>query len=156
MPSYVVEDGMNKWILEQRSTISTRLSPAAQVALPDFNTTFEVAPLSQLEMDMHAVSYNGARYTRLDDSSKKNKAVCLAAIANKPYIYLKMPDLQKEDREIAFEAIKRDGSLLNRMPEEFQRNSGVWGFLMNSLRDLSSISQRFVLELYRNDEGILD
>jgi len=132
MSSYVVEDEMDKWLLEQRSTIRTR---DGQAALPDFNTTFVVAPISQLEKDMHAVSYNGARYTRLDDSSKENKEICLAAIANKPSIYLKMPDVQKADREIAFEAIKRHGSLLNSMSEEFQNDRS---FLYQAVRTAPS------------------
>jgi hypothetical protein len=132
MSSYVSESEMDKWLIEQRSTILTR---NGQAALPDFNTTCVVAPLSELEKDLHTVSYNGARYTRLDDSSKANKEICIAAIANKPSIYLKMPDIQKADREIAFEAIKRQGCLLNSMSEEFQNDRS---FLYQAVRTAPS------------------
>jgi len=130
MTSFVEEEEIEQWLVEQRRIVSAR-----DGAIPDFNNSFAVAPLSKLEQAMHSVSYYGNRYTRLDDSFKANKAVCIAAIASKPTVYIKMPDLQKADREIAFEAIKRHGSLLANMPEEFQNDRA---FLYQAVRTCPS------------------
>ena len=122
---------MEKWLADQRLIVR-------DTQIPEFNNSFAVAPLSKLEQAMHAVSYYGNRYTRLDPSFKANKAICIAAIGSKPIIYLKMPDLQKADREIAFEAIKRQGSLLPKMSEELQNDRA---FLYQAVRTSPSSIQ---------------
>ena len=123
--NYAEREFLEHWQKDERCRIReiarVEGTPLAK-ALPEINNNFAVAPIDRIEEDVMQVQVNGCKYTKLMPESKSNRLVCMAAVKNKPSIFLKIPDELQLDREIAFEAVKRSGSLLSSMDTSFQND----------------------------------
>ena len=126
-----------KWINEQEQE-----KPFADA--PTFENVVHTSPISKIEQAAIDVAGCGGRYVRLDAECKSNVYVCIAAISNRPSMYLKMPDTIKANTNVAFEVIKRQGSLFNELPIEMRETRA---FLYQAIRTfpaaISEVSHEF-------------